>query len=358
MQSLITKRNITPYDLQKAIDSASKTATQTQTSLQNQLPQPQRPPAANQTQAGGAQQANQAPQTAAQGAPGAAQQPPNLTAGKAVNLTASGDAGGLTDDQEALANKQAFKEVRRSAFPMSSEQIHTFRNDLDDTQRATAADPYHAPPKPTSTSMVVNLAPGSTPPAIRLAKGFVTSLLFIDSTGAPWPIVAYDVGDPQAFNIYWNKKSNTLMIQAKTPYNYGNLAVRLQNLDTPVMLTMVPGQRVVDYRIDMRVPGMGPNAKPMVSGDDLPSGTNPILLDFLDGIPPKESKRLTVSNTYAEAWLFEDKLYVRTRFNVLSPAWLATMASADGLHVYEMQKTPLVLLARHGKATQLKVEGY
>ncbi|WP_306686756.1 DotH/IcmK family type IV secretion protein [Candidatus Coxiella mudrowiae] len=48
--------------------------------------------------------------------------------------------------------------------------------------------------------MIVNLSPGATPPIIRLSSGFVTSLVFLDSKGAPWRIQACDLGDPNSFN--------------------------------------------------------------------------------------------------------------------------------------------------------------
>ena len=46
----------------------------------------------------------------------------------------------------------------------------------------------------TNTGCVI---PGATPPAIRLAQGYVSSLVFVDSTGAPWPIASFDIGDPK-----------------------------------------------------------------------------------------------------------------------------------------------------------------
>ncbi len=259
--------------------------------------------------------------------------------------------------QEAMTNKQAFKAVMQSAFPMSVEQIQKLHNTLDDTQRVSAASPYNSPPQPTSSSLFVNLSPGSTPPVIRLSKGFVSSLVFIDDTGAPWPITAYDLGDPTSFNITWNKKDNTIMVQALTTYVYGNLAVRLKGLETPVMLTLVPGQKIVDYRVDLRIQGTGPEAHPSIQSVGLPSAANPQLLNFLDGVPPKGSQRLKVTGDIAEAWLFNNQLFIRTQYNVLSPAWLDKMSSADGMNAYAMQKTPLILMSRHGKAVQVKITG-
>lgn len=239
---------------------------------------------------------------------------------------------------------------------MRETDIVKFKGKYQDIELAKTTSP-NTPPKPVATSQMVNLSPGSTPPVIRLAQGFVSSLVFLDSTGAPWPISAYDLGDPSSFNIVWDKTGNTLMIQASKLYNYGNLAVRLEGLNTPVMLTLIPGQKVVDYRMDMRVQGFGPNAQMASMGENLPANANKILLHILDGVPPNGSSRLTVSGGDARAWLFQNKMYIRTNLTVLSPAWLSTMTSGDGMHAYELQKSPVLLVSWHGKVMQLKVEG-
>jgi intracellular multiplication protein IcmK len=259
------------------------------------------------------------------------------------------------DDVEVIDNK-AFKDMTRSLYPLTPEQVVRLKQIYQTNEYAQASTPG-TPPKPTATSQFVNLSPGSTPPVIRLSQGFVSSLVFLDSTGAPWPIAAYDLGDPSAFNIQWDKTSNTLMIQAMKLYNYGNLAVRLRGLNTPVMLTLIPGQKAVDYRVDLRVQGYGPNAKSMPLEEGIPPSANDLLLHVLDGVPPPGSSRLVVSGGDARAWLFGEKMYVRTNLTILSPGWLGSMTSADGTHAYEMQKSPVLLVSWHGKVMQLKVEG-
>ena len=147
------------------------------------------------------------------------------------------------------------------------------------------------------------------------------------------------------------------MVQAQKQYTYGNLAVRLIGLSTPVMLTLIPGQKAVDYRVELRVQGVGPNAKQTVVGDGLPSKANPQLLSVLDGVPPPGSRELKVSGGDAQAWEYSGKLFIRTRMTLLSPNWMATMTSGDGTRAYEMQKAPLLLVSNHGKVMQLKIEG-
>ena len=261
-----------------------------------------------------------------------------------------------TSEDKNTIDSLAFDGVAEQMFPLTPEQIIRIKQMYQTAEYAKSATPG-TPPKPTATSQFVNLSPGSTPPVIRLSQGFVSSLVFLDSTGAPWPINAYDLGDPTAFNIQWDKTSNTLMIQASKLYTYGNLAVRLRGLNTPVMLTLIPGQKAVDYRVDLRVQGYGPNAKTMPMDNGLPPSASDLLLHVLDGVPPAGSARLTVSGGDARAWLLNGKMFVRTNLTILSPGWLGSMTSADGMHAYEMQKSPVLLVSWHGKVMQLKVEG-
>jgi intracellular multiplication protein IcmK len=260
------------------------------------------------------------------------------------------------DSGQDATNEAAFNAMAKNALPMSPDQIQRLRQLFSASQLAASTTPG-TPPRPVATSQLVRLDPGATPPVIRLGQGFVTSLVFVDSTGAPWPVAAYDVGNPGAFNIQWDKTSNVLMIQSTSLYTYGNLAVRLKGLVTPVMLTLVPGQKAIDYRVDLRIPGQGPHAAASPNGDGLPSGANPDLLGILDGIPPAGSKTLTVTGGPAQAWSVNDILYIRTRLTLLSPGWLSTMSSADGTKAYEMQKAPNLLVSMNGKVISLKIEG-
>lgn len=279
------------------------------------------------------------------------------------------DAGDLLGDSSTddMIKQAAFEEMLTMMMPLGPEEVKTLRRKFNESQRASAFT-EDTPPKPTSSSMVVDLSPGATPPIVRLSTGFVTSLVFVDATGEPWPIKAYDIGNPKAFNIVWNQDqgssgassvANTLLIQSITMYKQGNLAVVLEGLNTPVMLTLLPGQKAVDYRVDMQVPRMGPNAKPRINA--LPMQASPVLLDIINGIPPAQSKHLRVSGASGDvrAYLKEGVMYLRTADTVISPSWIATMVSAGGsMHAYQLPPTSVVLVLHDGKMSTLKVQGF
>ncbi len=284
--------------------------------------------------------------------------PPNVgPSSGSANAVAMREAPTLAETVEGGSDlrDEAFSRMTTNTLPLSPNQIVLLRNLYDATQRAAAVFPG-VPPRPTSTSILVNLSPGATPPVIRLGAGFVTSLVFVDASGGPWPIDSYSLGNPTAFNIQWDKKSNILLIQAIAAHKVGNLAVLLRGLNTPVMIDLTPGQAAMDVRVDLRIPGLGPNAKPNYSG--LPNTEDPSLLNLLDGIPPPGAKPLKTTACDECVWLLDGRLYLRTAYTVLSPGWISTLSSADGTHVYEMQPTPMILATYNGKMIKINIEGF
>jgi intracellular multiplication protein IcmK len=251
----------------------------------------------------------------------------------------------------------AFNAMLQQNVPLTPQQVVQLRQQIDISQRAAAVTP-NIPPKPVSTTLMVNLAPGTTPPAVRLAQGYVSSLVFVDSTGSPWPVASFDIGNPKAVNLQWDGKSNILLIQALSPYSDGDIVVRLVGLPTPITLELVAGQRVVDYRVDIHVSGIGPNTKDVPLGTNLPSSANQLLLGVLDGVAPAGSKPLEVSGADCQAWVLGDKMYLRTRMTVLSPGWVGKMTSIDGMQAYELPRTSSVLISRYGEPAELKLEGF
>lgn len=271
----------------------------------------------------------------------------------------------MADSTSDLVSQEAYKRVVKGISPLSTDQIKEMREVFNEINKASSYT-GGTPPTPLTSSIVVDLSTGSTPPVIRLAAGYVTTVMFIDSTGQPWPIKAYDIGNPNHFNVAWNQSTageksgdsmlNTLMIQAMTQYRDGNLAVMLRGMNTPVIFTLVPGQKVVDYRVDVQVPRLGPNAKSQVT--QLPTTANPQLLDILNNIPPAKAVKQNVTGGDAKVWSLGKTYFVRTPLTIVSPAWVSKMSGADGhVNAYELPKASVLLAMDNGRIVRLNVGG-
>lgn len=125
-----------------------------------------------------------------------------MAEGSAVSASSSHSTEATDKDSVSIQtlNKAAFGSMAQTMLPMSPAQIKRLRELFNQTQAAAATTPG-TPPRPTISSQYVKLEPGATPTVIRLDQGYVTTLAFLDSTGQPWPVDNYDIGNPQAFNI-------------------------------------------------------------------------------------------------------------------------------------------------------------
>lgn len=251
------------------------------------------------------------------------------------------------------------KPVVEEASPLTPDQIKSLRRLIDDVERAASAPPRFVP-KPVSTTVTANLTPGATPPVVRLAANFVTSVLFVDSAGNPLNILDVTSGGASAFLITWSqgqKPTNKVDVSPKSTYASGNVSVLLEGVMTPVSLTLVSGQREVDYRVDVRVKGRflagasGPSSPPH-------DGSSQVLLTLLDGVAPEGAKALRSSHTEVQVWGIKNRFFVRSQLPLLSPAFINSIRSADGTAVYEIPPTPILVLMSGGSTTQVQVTGF
>ena len=246
------------------------------------------------------------------------------------------------------------EQARDDVMPLTPEQILELKTLLDKSRRA-ANTHVGTPPKPTSGSVQVDMSPGSPPPVVRLAPGHVTTLSFVDLTGSPWPITSIINGDPKSFDIKTPETdSNTATIAAMGWYSVGNAAVMLKGLSAPISVTLVGGQKEVDYRLDMRIPRRGPNALAQQTVSGTSPGQNPDFLNILDGVAPSSATPLKVDGE-GSAWMLNGAVVYRTRYPMISPAWTSKVQSSDGTVVYEIPFTPVLLISVGGSIKEVRV---
>lgn len=214
------------------------------------------------------------------------------------------------------------------------------------------AMPYVNPPKPVTRTLLINLDPGVSPPALRLSRGQQTSIVFSDVSGQPWFIEKVSMnrqlfsdgraagGGQGSGAAEGEPPTNVLSIEALTPAAFGNVTVTLRGQPTPVIFVLTTGQAEVDMRVDAKVPGKNPDAETEVTFQAPPSLDN-ALPYFLDGVPPPSAKRLRVTGLEgAEAWVYDKNLYVKARANAQYPAYFSAARSTSGISVYRYVGVP------------------
>jgi intracellular multiplication protein IcmK len=271
-------------------------------------------------------------------------------------MQAQAEADAAAAKRELEHNRKSYSRASTGLLPLSPDQVRTFMRHLQQTQEA-AMPPYEGQPKGKIRIATIVLDPGAEPPMLHLAAGYVTTINMLDATGEPWPIL--DVGVGGNFDISPTKADTHIVrIMPLTRYSSGNISVLLKDLTTPIIFRLSADTTSdVDLRFDARVPKFGPGAKiPLVDRSRLEAGDETIMA-FLQNLPPKDAKRVKVGGLDGRtlAWALNDKVYVRTPLSLLSPAWNASVNSADGMAVYEIGDAPVLLMSDNGAVVRAHI---
>ena len=271
----------------------------------------------------------------------------------AVQAQAEADAAGLKHEQDHI--QKSYDRASSGLLPLSTDQVRDFMHKLEQTQNA-AQMPYEGTPKGQTRIATLSLDPGVEPPQLDLASGYVTTIEMVDATGEPWPIL--DVGVGGNFEVSPTQAgTHVVRVMPLTRVGTGNLSILLKDLPTPIIFRLAAGGPTVDLRYDARIGKPGPGAKaPLISRPRLEAGDETLTL-ILENAPPTTARRVKVGglDTRTKAWSIGDKVYVRTPLSMLSPAWNASVTSADGMTVYEIGDAPVLLMSDNGAMVRAQI---
>lgn len=271
------------------------------------------------------------------------------------------------DIPEDELQKKAVEGLMKDYFGITPEEILKFREEADRRARASATLPV-IPPKPVIRTVNVALNPGSHPQVIRTFINNATSLVITDNTGTPWPVLNYSIGNETAFDVKRMDVQNTeaagttggsmFSITPKANYAQTNFILALKDLPTPVVLTLVTGQKEVDYRADIRILARGPNS--VVYEETLSQGPNSELLSILDGVidDAESLKVLGPETDMTYAWKKNDKMILKTNLKILSPIPTSFVQSPDGTTVYEFKLASALVAMKDGKFINMNISGW
>lgn len=268
-------------------------------------------------------------------------------------ITQDDPLAGLSPDQ------RAFIEAMQATMPMTPEQIRMFKQRYEQTRSAGRA-PVAADAARSSRSIDLSLKPGEEIPVIRMQPGNVSTLTFSDRNGNPWPILSVTPGDSSRFAAATAGEqgvSNILVLNTTTDYAMSNVVVTLVDNPVPILMTLdAREQTSVDFRVDIRIDAKGPNSQFAISNSyQLPATGDTLMLAFLDGLPPSGAVKRKTTAHGVEAWVYDKKLYVRTRGELLSPAYTARSTNVSGTNVFVLHEAPVLVLSQDGVVDTVSV---
>lgn len=266
--------------------------------------------------------------------------------------------------QQEKVDRETFEAALKTILPMKPEQIRKMLDTFKDSREA--AETPVAVPKAEQAVAMASLDTKDAPVLIKTSPNYVTTVTLLDQTGAPWPIL--DVSWAGPFDITPPEDGgHVVRITPKTAHGAGNISLRLIDMVTPITMQLQTGLEEVHYRLDVRVPKMGPLARvPIIdqggaggvaSSIKTVAGKDEDMVSVLDGTPPSGAEKMKVEGTDGRtaAWKMGNKIYLRTPLTLLSPGWEASISSAEGMNVYALQKAPVVLLSDQGRMVRANI---
>ena len=256
-------------------------------------------------------------------------------------------------DDHALTDDEAAR-LGREALPFTPEQIIALGRIFRETRAAASEGPGA---RPETRHQRIRLEPGAAQGAVEvlLAHGYTTAVSILDATGEPWPIEEVLVDSrfiPEGLEDPERTASHILYLSPHARHLHGNAIVKLSNLAEPLTLALSAGSGTVDFHVDLRIAGSGPNADPshLLQPRTFHAGDE-VLLDLLAGITPDGGTRLRLAGAAASdrAWTDDGDILLLTRALVLSPGPWAAERSADGRWAWRLPATPFALVSREGR---------
>lgn len=278
----------------------------------------------------------------------------------ALGATPEEVAAQLSMDAEAQKEKlkqDLFKSALKQLLPLDPPQIRSTLETFKESREAAETPIFD--PEPKTVVETVSLDPMAPPPVLLTAPGHVTTLSILDQTGSPWAI--QDISFAGKFDVTVPEEGgHVLRVVPSSAHGSGNISIRLVDLITPITFTLRTGLNEVHYRFDARIPKQGPLAKtPLIEfgGLKASAGADGNLVNVLDGTTGTDGTALKLDGVDGRttAFLIDGQMYLRTPLTLLSPAWDSSASSADGMNVYTLSESPVIILSDRGQMVKAHI---
>lgn len=192
-------------------------------------------------------------------------------------------------------------------------------------------------------------------PTIVTAQGFNTIVTFWDTAGNPWDVEYAANGNSKQFEVQQPPNidnKNIIIIIPKANYSRTNITVSLRAEKKPIVFQVetndVKKSKTAFGEVSVNLMKRNPEialTSPVIDNTMNQSTEDSIvLLSFLDNIPPKEARKLSLSGEaqLVEAWEFDEHYYVKTPHNLVWPPVKSVQTDGNNYMVYKTAKTPLI----------------
>lgn len=258
--------------------------------------------------------------------------------------------------------EEVYDRAREQVSPLTEEEIVRFREEMQ--RKQDTINETDNRPATRSCLEPASLAAGASAPVVEVVPGYVTSMVFVDSHGNPWPIQGDPViGNPDLYAVSVvdggeNQPAKVMNISARASSGATNLSVVLEGQGLPVQVELRTNRSEGCLRAEIQIDERGPQtgASDLASGPATPAAPTPAMTRFVAGTPPRNAVELEVDQDALRVWQIGSEIFVRTRQTLISPSWQAVAHGSGGVRVYRLSSTPMILYTEGGQTQRARIE--
>lgn len=294
-----------------------------------------------------------------------------------LNDGVNGDNNGVKKPEEVKKNqlmqhdypamrREVIEQVRdgiveekiNNVVPITPDQIMRYKKKVDEGRKA-AAEPVNGHIELMNETIPLVVGSKDKVYNIYLSTGFVTSVVFLDAKGNPWPVKVAVKGDGTKISTTRVDK-HLVFMSTGAAYSDTNMSFVLEGINVPINFRVITNTERAHERIEVVLQQLGPEAKPEeVVSEETIETVNSEMYSFLDMLPPEKATEVKVNGFHANAWVYKNNIYVRTSdSDLISPAYEpgGMVEGGDGGKVYRMKYSPIVMFAYKGKVYQAHID--
>ncbi|MGD1524375.1 DotH/IcmK family type IV secretion protein [Vibrio owensii] len=236
------------------------------------------------------------------------------------------------------------------------EQILELRN-LDKEKKKAENAPLNGPVELKIRTIDIDTDAGQ-PITLNVARGYASSIIFYDQSGAPWPIEGDIIGDSSSFTKHAvGERKHTAIFEINKEFSESNALINLKGLNVPVVIRLVGSEKVVDSRLSVRIPKLGPDARQFSpTFTRQMDNMNADVVQILNGDSLPGSKNYEINGVKGTAVLKDGFLYIRTEANLISPPAKSSAVSPTGYKVYQVPPVNNLLFTVDGEMVTATIE--
>ncbi len=198
---------------------------------------------------------------------------------------------------------------------------------------------------------------------LRVSPSYVSTLIFVDAAGAPWPVAHRVLGDSSAVSseVLDDGNGNVVVVQnsQQARFRESSAMFMLRGAQAPITVRILGDDRVVDARLTVQVPSFGPLSGGRRDVGDGLTHRDSRIMDML-GDPNQDYVtarfRLVAHEGTAdglarvEALRTDDgRVFVRGPMRLVSPSWTQQAVSETGMRIYEVPPVHQYIFAVEGE---------